>query len=296
MTKHEVVAAYLAGRIDRREFIRKLTLAGVSAGAAVAYAETLSRSAAAQGAGRGVRGYVTAFQDGEYPVLDTDGDGYTDQEEADCGSDPNDPNSTCEDDGGGGGDWTDPIEVTLPNDVPITIPGLGTFVIGAGSTFGFSGVTLNGDQYQGSFGFNGTVNGQPVNIGIAFSFPASFAWSAGGLRAQTVQRVPFVIDAIESWALPGTEEPETPVRGEILIDGPIVTIEANGKSVALKVTPNLTLPLDPSVQYSFEPISGLPNTGAGPVAGTEGWLVPAAAAGGGLALLSRLLRRSSDAS
>lgn len=103
MTRHEVVSEYIAGRIDRREFIRKLTLVGVSAGAAAVYADTLTQSVAAKGAARGARGYVTAFQDtGDYPVLDTDEDGYTDEEETECGSDPDDPNSTCEDVSGGG--------------------------------------------------------------------------------------------------------------------------------------------------------------------------------------------------
>jgi len=96
MTKHEAVAAYLNGRIDRREFVRRLTMAGVSAGAAIAYAETFSQPAAAAGAGKDARGYISAFQNtSNYPVLDTDGDGYTDAEEEACGSDPHDPNSVC---------------------------------------------------------------------------------------------------------------------------------------------------------------------------------------------------------
>ncbi len=101
MSKHEVVDAYLKGRIDRREFVRRLTLAGVSTAAAVAYAQTLSPSsvsAASAPAARGVHGVMQATQDYTPPTggVDSDGDGWTDEEEKECGSDPKDPNSTCD--------------------------------------------------------------------------------------------------------------------------------------------------------------------------------------------------------
>jgi hypothetical protein len=103
MSKHEVVDAYLKGRIDRREFVRRLTLAGVSTAAAVAYAQTLSTSsAAAAPANQGAHGLMrsqTNYTPTPSPVtggVDTDGDGFTDEEELACGSDPNDPNSTCD--------------------------------------------------------------------------------------------------------------------------------------------------------------------------------------------------------
>src|SRR3954454_14446893 len=118
MSKQQVVAEYLAGRIDRREFIIKLTTAGVSTAAAIAYAETFSQSVAARGAGKDARGYVTAFQGtADYPIVDTDRDGFTDDEEADCGSDPNDPDSTCDNVGGGGGGGTGSFSFTIPIDI-----------------------------------------------------------------------------------------------------------------------------------------------------------------------------------
>ena len=48
MTKHEAVDAYLAGRISRRTFIRKLAAAGVSAAAAMTYASALIPKAEAR--------------------------------------------------------------------------------------------------------------------------------------------------------------------------------------------------------------------------------------------------------
>ncbi len=122
MSKNEIVDAFLHGRIDRREFVRRLTLAGVSAGAAVAYAQALSSPASAAPMTRGAHGFVASHQD--YPVLDTDGDGLSDAEEAvlgtdafqsdtdgdgrgdgdevNCGSDPLDGDSVCGSSGDGG--------------------------------------------------------------------------------------------------------------------------------------------------------------------------------------------------
>lgn len=110
MSKHEVVEAYLHGRIDRREFVRRLTMAGVSTAAAVAYAQKLATPAAAAPAARSAHGLTTSFQD--YPVDDSDGDGLSDDEEDDLGTDPNDPDT--DGDGVNDGDevdaGTDPLD------------------------------------------------------------------------------------------------------------------------------------------------------------------------------------------
>ena len=72
MTKHDLIDAYASGRIGRRDFMGRLTAAGVSAGAALAYAHTLAPSASAAG-NPGAGGFVMRFQDedGEYagPIL-----------------------------------------------------------------------------------------------------------------------------------------------------------------------------------------------------------------------------------
>ena len=115
MSKSEIVEAYRRGLMGRREFVRRLTLAGVSSAAAVAYAQSLDSKAAAAPMGRNAHGFISTFQD--YPVGDVDGDGLSDDEEddlgtdpedadtdndgvddgqeVDCGSDPNDQNSVC---------------------------------------------------------------------------------------------------------------------------------------------------------------------------------------------------------
>jgi len=126
MSKHEVVEAYLHGRIDRREFIRRLTVAGVSTAAAMAYAHSLSSPVAAAPAGRGTHGLVASFQD--YPVGDSDDDGLSDDEEEDLGTDPNDPDT--DDDGVNDGDevdcGSDPLDpnskctTTPPSQLPAT--------------------------------------------------------------------------------------------------------------------------------------------------------------------------------
>ena len=105
MSKHQVVEAYLRGQIGRREFIRRLTLAGVSSAAAVAYAQSLGSASAATAPGK--HGLVASYQN--YPVLDTDEDGLSDDEEEELGTDPYNPDS----DGDG---WGDGEEVDLGTD------------------------------------------------------------------------------------------------------------------------------------------------------------------------------------
>jgi len=51
MSNHELVGAYVEGAISRRTLIRRLVAAGVSLGAATAYAHQLAPKAAAKGSG-----------------------------------------------------------------------------------------------------------------------------------------------------------------------------------------------------------------------------------------------------
>lgn len=51
MSKHDLIKAYLQGELPRRDFVRRLTLTGVSAGAALAYAQTLAPTAGASTGG-----------------------------------------------------------------------------------------------------------------------------------------------------------------------------------------------------------------------------------------------------
>jgi hypothetical protein len=114
MTRHEAVQAYLAGGIDRREFVRRLTIAGVSTAAALTYAQSLTSSASAAPASRGANG-IAQFQDAVY---DDDDDGLTNDEEEELGTDPDDPDS--DDDGINDGDevdnGTDPLDANDPGD------------------------------------------------------------------------------------------------------------------------------------------------------------------------------------
>src|SRR6266508_1583744 len=70
MTKLELIDAYVRGRIDRRHFVRRLTAAGVSSGAAFAYAQSLGPRAAVAGAARNPAGFVVRTQedDADYGV------------------------------------------------------------------------------------------------------------------------------------------------------------------------------------------------------------------------------------
>lgn len=61
MTKRELIEAFVRGEVDRRQFINRLTMLGVSGGAAVAYATTLGESAYASSA-KPVSGFVMRAQ------------------------------------------------------------------------------------------------------------------------------------------------------------------------------------------------------------------------------------------
>lgn len=62
MSKHEVIQAFVAGEIGRRDFVRRLTALGVSSSAALAYAHSLAPEAGATGVAP-IRGFVTRTQD-----------------------------------------------------------------------------------------------------------------------------------------------------------------------------------------------------------------------------------------
>jgi hypothetical protein len=80
MTRHELIDAFVSGKIGRRDFVRRMTALGVSAGAALAYANTLVPGAAA--AGPASAPYVMRFQAqetvyGTACTLTSDADGAT---------------------------------------------------------------------------------------------------------------------------------------------------------------------------------------------------------------------------
>lgn len=72
MSKHELIQAYVTGRIARRDFVRRLTALGVSGAAAAAYAHSLTPAAAASGLTRDAKGLIVRLQAsdpyGELPI------------------------------------------------------------------------------------------------------------------------------------------------------------------------------------------------------------------------------------
>jgi hypothetical protein len=68
VTKSEVIDAFVRGDLDRRGFVGRLGLLGVSAGAAGAYAVTLGGGSvlAAPGSGNGLARYMAAAQEEDY--------------------------------------------------------------------------------------------------------------------------------------------------------------------------------------------------------------------------------------
>src|SRR3712207_2214676 len=69
MSTEEAIRAYLGGRIDRREFIRALVAVGVTAGAAISYADVLASSGPA-----GQLGALAQAADGAAPLALTRGE------------------------------------------------------------------------------------------------------------------------------------------------------------------------------------------------------------------------------
>jgi len=286
MSKHQVVAEYLAGRIDRREFIIKLTTAGVSMAAAVAYAETFSQSVAARGAGRDARGYVTAFQGtSDYPVLDTDEDGFTDDEEADCGSDPNDPNSTCDNVGGGGGLGTSEITIHVGDDLPFNFPEV-VLRLGNGSTIVISSGTPGNGGINVTLTYNGTLNGSAASFKLNETITQGAAVNLSGLRAQTTPTtIAITIDSVDQWSVDGVSPIDTPQTLTLSGSGGIFTATLGDKTTTFASTRNA------DGSFTITPVNGLPNTGIGASdESNQEWLGPAALVAAGLALFSRRVR------
>lgn len=295
MSKHEVVTAYLEGRIDRREFVRRLTMAGVSAAAAVAYAQTLSQPAAARGASRTAQGFLTAIQQTpDYQSnVDSDGDGFTDAQEIACGSDPFDPNSTC------GNVNTPPCSRTTTFsfvvDLTIDLGAGGNIVINAGSTLVFNpGGPSGGGCTSTSWTFNGRINGQAASFTVTATLRVSGAAAAGAVRALvSPTQLVFEITAVSAWAVPGVPKPVTPRQFPLRNSGGTLVVTAGGKQTIIAVSPNLEVPFKNTTDYRVGPLNRLPTTGVGggPAAGNR-WLTPVALAGAGAALVARRLRRA----
>jgi hypothetical protein len=68
MGKHELIEAFVRGDIDRRQFVSRLTMLGVSGGAAIAYATSLGASSAVAAPASTANGFRMRAQDadGEY--------------------------------------------------------------------------------------------------------------------------------------------------------------------------------------------------------------------------------------
>jgi hypothetical protein len=79
MTKRDLIDAYVAGRLGRRDFMCGLTALGISAGAAAAYAHQLGPTSVSAAPGRNAAGFVVRAQaDEEYATacqLDSDAAG-----------------------------------------------------------------------------------------------------------------------------------------------------------------------------------------------------------------------------
>jgi hypothetical protein len=58
MSKHELVEAYIRGRIGRREFIKRLQALGISSAAALVYAQALASTTLASGVSRNEMGLI----------------------------------------------------------------------------------------------------------------------------------------------------------------------------------------------------------------------------------------------
>jgi hypothetical protein len=83
MSEQELVQAYSQGRLNRREFIRKLRFLGISAGAALVYAEALAPRVAASALTRDEAGFFVVRGNASFGIYGVYGDGDEEDEDED---------------------------------------------------------------------------------------------------------------------------------------------------------------------------------------------------------------------
>ena len=271
MAKQELVAAYVAGRIDRREFVRRLGAFGVSTAAVLAYASALRSPALAGGLERGADGLIRASQTYPSPSpagaaadADPDNDGLTTGQELAAGTDPNDPDT--DNDGvldGADGAPTDPrASPAFSNEL---LPELGYPELAFGETgTGLSGIPEEVAAGPYLLAFE-AWDQSPVYVNFV-QFPAGLSLTeaeaqlieaarndvaqegwlyAGGSYALPGQTIHFVVDlAPGDWYVASTRESVPPTETEarewgtlqpLRVTGPAPSTSTSAPTAGLRV-------------------------------------------------------------